>query len=122
MTNIASNNNNANNMNTIAILPGGREICHSLPCKKEREKRETGKQKESRQRVKTNTTYDKYYTDMTQNSYRMEDYSITTCLNKTRGVAKDKTRHEIFLHAAITLHLFEDLLDIKKHSNIVKGN
>ena len=109
-------------MNTIAILPGGREICHSLPCKKEREKRETGKQKESRQRVKTNTTYDKYYTDMTQNSYRMEDYSITSCLNKTRGGVNDKTRHEIFLHAAIILHLFEDLLDIKKHSIIVKGN
>ena len=111
--NVASNNNNANNMNTIAILPGGRKLCLP-PCRKYRGTRDTEKKKEIYHSVEKLASTNKFYTKTTKNINRIQDQVLNSCSNKTNSTINDLGKYNIYSTASITLHLFEDLLDLKR--------
>ena len=115
---IASNNNNANNMNTIAILPGGRGICPS-PCKKDRDRREIRIEKDNglKRLMQTNN----YSTKKNTDANTMNDYLNNLCLVNANSTLHYFNKQNIFASAVIALNLFEDLLDVKTHLSTAKG-
>ena len=111
--NVASNNNNANNMNTIAILPGGRKLCLP-PCRKYRGKRDTDKQKEIHHSLGKLPLTNNTSTKTTKNINRIQDSVVNSCSNETNSTIDEFRKYNIYSSASIVLHLFEDLLDIKR--------
>ena len=100
-------------MNTIAILPGGRKLC-SPPCRKYRGARDTEKQKEIYHSLEKLASTDKFSTKTTKNINRIEDHVLNSCSDETNRTINNLGKYNIYSSASITLHLFEDLLDIKR--------
>ena len=106
-------------MNTIAILPGGRQIC-SPPCKN----------------VFNSTRQRRFAVDVknrkvlgnqpkkTLNLNSNQNHSMSSCVSQeaaTNSTLKHISTHDIQSSGAIILNQFEDLLDVKRCFNTKPG-
>lgn len=102
-------------MNTIAILPGGRQIC-APPCKNAfdttRRRRHTGDVKNSKATVDSENHLKKTMNfNRNNNPSKKYGYSRETSVNSTLKIINS---HDMQSSGAIILNQFEDLLDIKR--------
>ena len=107
-------------MNTIAILPGGRQICLP-PCKKNRGRRNAGNRNEKYIAVQVLNSTNNISAKMTKTSNQFQYPGGKSCSNNPKTKTSYMNKTNIYSSAAITIHLFEDLLDMKRYSGMVNG-
>ena len=107
-------------MNTIAILPGGREIC-PLSFKKHRGRRGFGKAKESYNSSSVSLMNNSNNTKSDNNSNLMNASFAYSCLYNTTSELDYSYKQNFLASAVIALNLFEDLLEVKRYLGVSKG-
>ena len=106
-------------MNTIAILPGGREICPS-PCKKTRRKREINVEEVNIGGKEVRRFYGDFGNPNLKNDLN-NSFIKHLCIENSNLTLNHISRQNMLLSAIVAVNLFQDILDAK-YSGTAQGN
>ena len=102
-------------MNTIAILPGGREICPS-PCKKTRRIREVNSEEVNISGKVVTGIYGPTGNPNLKNDLQ-DDFIKYLCAENSNLTLNHLNKQNMLLSAVVAVNLFQDILDVKYSTN-----
>ena len=106
-------------MNTIAILPGGREICPS-PCKKNRRIREVNPEDDMNITGKVVRGIYGFPGNTNLKNDLKNDFVKYLCNDNSNLTLNHLNKQNMFLSAVVAVNIFQDILDAK-YSSTAQG-